>query len=75
MNIWNYLNKEAENNLKNIDLLKLGVFLHDIGKADAKTIDENGRIHFKGHEKFSGEIISNVGKKFKFSTKFYKFNL
>ena len=65
--IWEYLNKEAENNLKNIDLLKLGVFLHDIGKANAKTIDENGRVHFKGHEKFSGEIVLNVGENLRLS--------
>ena len=65
--IWIYLNKEAENNLKNIDLLKLGVFLHDIGKADTKTIDENGRVHFKGHEKFSGEIALNVGENLRLS--------
>ena len=65
--IWEYLNKEAENNLKNIDLLKLGVFLHDIGKADAKTIDENGRVHFNGHEKFSGEIALNVGENLRLS--------
>ena len=65
--IWIDLNKEAENNLKNIDLLKLGVFLHDIGKADAKTIDENGRVHFKGHEKFSGEIALNVGENLRLS--------
>ena len=65
--IWEYLNKEAENNLKNIDLLKLGVFLHDIGKSDAKTIDENGRVHFKGHEKFSGEIALNVGENLRLS--------
>ena len=65
--IWGYLNKEAENNLKNIDLLKLGVFLHDIGKANAKTIDKNGRVHFKGHEKFSGEIALNVGENLRLS--------
>ena len=65
--IWEYLNKEAENNLKYIDLLKLGVFLHDIGKANAKTIDENGRVHFKGHEKFSGEIALNVGENLRLS--------
>ena len=65
--IWEYLNKEAENNLKNIDLLKLGIFLHDVGKANAKTIDENGRVHFKGHEKFSGEIALSVGENLRLS--------
>ncbi|WP_455539826.1 HD domain-containing protein [Terrisporobacter sp.] len=65
--IWEYVNKEAENNLTNLDLLKLGVFLHDIGKANAKTTDENGRVHFKGHEKFSGDIAIKVGKNLRLS--------
>lgn len=45
--IWEYLNKEVEENIKVLNILKLGVFLHDIGKADAKTVDANGRAHFK----------------------------
>lgn len=65
--IWEYLNKEAEDNLKNLDLLKLGVFLHDIGKANAKTTDENGRVHFKGHEMFSGDIAIKVGENLRLS--------
>lgn len=60
--IWKYLNREIEKDIKVLDLLKLSVFLHDIGKAKAKTIDENGRIHFKGHEKFSGIISREVSK-------------
>lgn len=65
--IWNYLNRKVEKDLKVLDLLKLSVFLHDIGKADAKTIDENGRTHFKGHERFSGIISKDVGKRLKLS--------
>ena len=45
---------------------------NDIGKANAKTIDENGRIHFKGHEKFSGEIAIKVGKNLNLSQKSIK---
>lgn len=67
--IWKYLNTIIEDDLKTLDLLKLGVFLHDIGKSKAKTIDENGRTHFKGHEKFSGEIALKVGKKLNLSQK------
>ncbi|MBN9647772.1 HD domain-containing protein [Terrisporobacter glycolicus] len=67
--IWKYLNTIIEDDLKTLDLLKLGVFLHDIGKSKAKTIDENGRIHFKGHEKFSGEIALKVGKNLNLSQK------
>ena len=67
--IWEYLNREIEKDLKVWDLLKLSVFLHDIGKADAKTIDENGRVHFKGHEKFSGIISKEVSKTLNLSEK------
>lgn len=67
--IWKYLNTIVEDDIKVLDLLKLGVFLHDIGKSKAKTIDENGRTHFKGHEKFSGDIAIKVGKNLNLSKK------
>lgn len=67
--IWKYLNTIIEDDIKILDLLKLGVFLHDIGKSKSKTVDENGRTHFKGHEKFSGEIAIKVGKKLNLSQK------
>lgn len=65
--IWKYLNREVEPDLKVLNLLELAVFLHDIGKADAKTVDNNGRTHFKGHEKFSGIISQELGHKLKLS--------
>lgn len=67
--IWKYLNTIVEDDIQVLDLLKLGVFLHDIGKSKAKTVDENGRIHFKGHEKFSGDIAIEVGKNLNLSQK------
>lgn len=67
--IWKYLNTIIEGDIKVLDLLKLGVFLHDIGKSKSKTIDENGRTHFKGHEKFSGSIAIKVGKNLNLSSK------
>lgn len=67
--IWQYLNTISEDNIKFLDLLKLGIFLHDIGKYNAKTIDQNGRVHFKGHEIFSGEIAKEVGKNLNLSQK------
>ena len=67
--IWKYLSTIVEDDIQVLDLLKLGVFLHDIGKSKAKTVDENGRIHFKGHEKFSGDIAIEVGKNLNLSQK------
>lgn len=67
--IWEYLNKEVEKDIKVLSILKLGVFLHDIGKADARTVDAKGRAHFRGHDKLSGNIAVEVGNKLKLSPK------
>ena len=48
--VFESLNKELDNGIKKIDLIKLGIFLHDMGKPIAQTIDNNRRVHFKKHE-------------------------
>lgn len=60
--IKDYLNSDAGNNLNKLQLLKLGIFLHDIGKPDSKTVDTEGRVHFKGHEIVGADIAVNLGK-------------
>lgn len=60
--VFEYLNTKTEENITKLELLKLGIFIHDIGKPDAKTTDENGRAHFKGHEKIGAEIALELGK-------------
>lgn len=60
--IWNYLNTNVDQGISKLDILKLGIFLHDIGKPDAKTTDENGRVRFKGHEKIGGDIVIDLGR-------------
>lgn len=67
--IWDYLNTELEESISRLEILKLGIFIHDIGKPDAKTVDESGRVHFKGHEKIGGDIAIKLGNKLKLSEK------
>jgi tRNA nucleotidyltransferase/poly(A) polymerase len=43
-------------------LLMLGTLYHDAGKAVNRTVDEDGRIRFFGHEKSSEEMIALRGK-------------
>jgi tRNA nucleotidyltransferase/poly(A) polymerase len=50
-------------------LLKYAMLLHDTGKPDSKTIDDNGRIHFFNHGKKSAELAGNVCDRLKFSTR------
>ena len=60
--IWNYLNSKDESGFPTLEILKLGVFLHDIGKPAAKTVDATGRTHFKEHDVTGGEIVLKLGK-------------
>lgn len=60
--VFEYLNTKTEESVTKLELLKLGIFIHDIGKPDAKTVDENGRVHFRGHEKIGAEIALELGK-------------
>ena len=59
-----YLESKVDNKFNRYNILKLGLFLHDVGKPESKTIDSSGRIHFKGHEvigeKIGEEIATNL---------------
>ncbi|CEI71563.1 MULTISPECIES: HD domain-containing protein [Romboutsia] len=61
-NIKEYLNEDMDGHIKKIHLLKLSIFLHDIGKADSKTVDDTGRVHFRGHEIVGAKISRELGK-------------
>ena len=40
--------------------LRLAALLHDVGKPEKKTTDENGIDHFKGHDKVSAQLADAV---------------
>lgn len=49
--------------------LRLVMLFHDFGKPQAKTTDQNGISHFKGHAKISAELTINILKKLKYDSK------
>ena len=49
-----------------IKLLRLTMLLHDIGKPAARTVDVDGRDHFKGHADVSEKIAVKVLKRLKY---------
>lgn len=60
----------AVDNIDSNDLiLRLTMLFHDFGKPRAKTTDENGTSHFKGHARISAEIISDILKRLKYDNK------
>jgi tRNA nucleotidyltransferase/poly(A) polymerase len=50
-------------------MLKLGVLLHDIGKPNCRTMDENGVTHFSGHEVAGARLAGSLCARFCFSNK------
>ncbi len=47
-------------------VLRLTMLLHDVGKPQKKTIDENGRAHFKMHDVLGVDMTKNILKRLKF---------
>jgi tRNA nucleotidyltransferase (CCA-adding enzyme) len=53
-------------NVRNDKSLRIAALLHDIGKPDTKTTDENGIDHFHGHVEKSEELAAKILKRLKF---------
>ncbi|MDE5984045.1 MAG: HD domain-containing protein [Eubacterium sp.] len=68
--VWQHTCKAVEQSPKDLSL-RLTMLFHDVGKAFAKTTDENGADHFKGHQKISAEYTENALKRLKVSNEIY----
>ncbi len=64
--IQGYLNKVISPGRKRRALIKLGAFLHDIGKPRALR-HKNGRITFYGHERLGWEISEMIARRLRLS--------
>lgn len=51
---------------KGRQILAYSVLLHDCGKPDCRTEDENGVAHFHGHQKKSAELAKQILQRLKF---------
>ncbi|MFZ5968637.1 MAG: CCA tRNA nucleotidyltransferase [Bacillota bacterium] len=56
-----------------LQMVKLAALFHDIGKPDAKWVDETGRVRFRGHEIVGMEIVERIAERLKFSVKEKKY--
>lgn len=54
---------------ENVEILRIALFFHDIGKPSTFSLDENGRGHFKGHAGKSAEIAEKVMHRLKFDNR------
>ncbi|MBD3185124.1 HD domain-containing protein [Candidatus Poribacteria bacterium] len=57
-----YLKNQLVRGRTRKQLLKLAILFHDVGKPDARFVDENGRISFFNHNKDGALIMEQIGK-------------
>ena len=50
-------------------VLRWSLLLHDLGKAETRTLGEDGELHFFAHEKRSAALASQIMKRLRFSTR------
>lgn len=48
-------------------ILRTAALLHDIGKVPARSVDEQGEVHFYGHEKIGAEMARKLMRRLRFS--------
>ena len=61
-----YLNEEVSSGHRRYELIKLGAFLHDIGKPKTLRI-EDGKVKFHGHERVGTYILQDIAERLRLS--------
>ena len=69
--VWQHIVHSVDSVEQN-DILRMTMLLHDLGKPQACTTDENGCSHFKGHQQISAELAENILKRLRFPNDFYE---
>ncbi|NPV00018.1 MAG: CCA tRNA nucleotidyltransferase [Brevinematales bacterium] len=67
-NVFDHTMKSLSASVRDLSV-RLAVLLHDTGKADTRTTDEEGVDHFIGHAEKSEEITRNVLNRLRFDGK------
>ncbi|MDO5716869.1 MAG: HD domain-containing protein [Tissierellia bacterium] len=61
--LWTHTLVAVEHTPK-VRVLRWAALLHDIGKPETKTIDEDGESHYYGHDELSAKMASDILKRY-----------
>ncbi len=64
-----HFREEIVSGTTRIAVLKLTSFLHDIGKPETKSFQDDGRMRFFGHSKSGAEIAQRLMRRLRFSAR------
>lgn len=69
--VWQHILKVVENTRNDLEL-RMAALLHDIGKINTRTVDDNGNVHFYKHELVSAEMCDTILRRLKYSNDFIR---
>ena len=64
-----YFAQKVSDGPTRLTLLKLAALLHDVAKPRTKTIEEDGRMRFFGHDKQGGDMASHMLERLRLSSR------
>jgi len=67
--VWEHTLDVVKNTKGGSTCLRWAALLHDIGKPPCRTVDEDGIIHYYGHEKTGSDYVNETAEGFRFSKK------
>ncbi len=56
----------ALKNIRSDRILRLTMLMHDMGKPDTMSVDEDGQSHFYGHDELGAKMALDIFKRLKF---------
>jgi putative nucleotidyltransferase with HDIG domain len=62
-----YLKCELAHDVSRAELIKLAVLLHDIGKPETRSVDEEGQVHFYGHDRLGANMARRICNRLRIS--------
>lgn len=67
--IWTHTLEAVSKAVSDSPCVRWALLLHDIGKPRCRSVGDDGRVHFYGHEKRGGEMAGKIAERFRFSRK------
>lgn len=68
-NLIGYLKEEIYSEFTKKELLKFSILIHDIGKEKTYFRDEEGKVHYYGHENLGSLMVEEISERLRFSKK------
>ncbi|MBF8983666.1 HD domain-containing protein [Lutibacter sp. B2] len=64
-----HMNEKIEGHHTRMQLLKLAVLFHDVGKPESRWIDEHGKVRFRGHEIVGAAMAEKIAERLELKNK------